>query len=80
MWHRDPSDEVADFLPEQHCNLRDLLLLSLDINYSGSGLILADVIGVSTCDLECATKNYGQFILRRVLIFGHNLQYSVKQY
>ena len=78
MWHRDPSDEVADFLPEQHCNLRDLLLLSLGINYSG--LILAAVIGVSECDLECATKNDGQFILRRVLIFGHNLQYSVKQY
>ena len=78
MWHRDPSDEVADFLPEQHCNLRDLLLLSLGINYSG--LILAAVIGVSECNLECATKNDGQFILRRVLIFGHNLQYSVKQY
>ena len=79
MWHRDPSDEVADFLPEQHCNLRDLLLLSLGINYSG--LILAAVIGVSACDLECATKNDGLFILRiRVFIFGHNIQYSVKQH
>ena len=79
MWHRDPSDEVADFLPEQHCNLRDLLLLSLRINYSG--LILAAVIGVSACDLECATKNDDLFILRiRVFIFGHNIQYSVKQY
>ena len=54
MWHRDPSDEVADFLPEQHCNLRDLLLLSLCINYSG--LILAAVIGISACDKNVPPK------------------------